>query len=257
MTSLRNKLGYVNIDQVSDNRGLSNTNKVQKVFLRNIISGEQIELDRNVIRLSKLRRRVFAWANTVKDYLPAAGKGRGFRKVMITLTYAPDVDWKANHIRDFIKELKRRLDINLVALAWVAELQERGAVHYHVMVIAKKGTRIPMPDKSGMWRYGMSKIETAKSVFYICSYLKKQYQKGLGDNKFPKGLRMYSVYVSKNFFSVASRWFLRLSTLPRWLYEVVIGLSDAYGSSWKRCKFGGWWYADKHYKSPFVLVGFD
>lgn len=252
MNSLRKKLGYVNEPECI-NRGLSNSNKVQTVVLKNTVTGEQIELDRDQIRISKLRRRVFGWANTIKDYLPGYGQGKDYRKVMITLTYADVAGWRPNHIRDYIKEFKRRLGDNLIALAWVAELQERGAVHYHVMAVAKKGTRIPMPDKSGMWKHGMSRVETARSVFYLCSYLKKAYQKK-GD--FPHGMRMYSVWISPRVFTGLSKWFLRLSTLPRWFYDVVIKMPSLYGSKWFRSPGGGWLYDDKLYKSSFVLVGF-
>lgn len=234
-------------------RGLSNTNKVTVLRIRNMQTGETLEIDKREARLSRMRRRVFAWANEIKDYLPAYGKGKGARKVMITLTYAGVDDWRPNHIRDYIHNLKRRLGDNLIAYAWVAELQERGAVHYHIELIAKKGTRIPLPDKSGMWKHGMSKIETARTVFYICSYLKKSYQK-LGI--FPKGLRMYSVWVSSAAITDLARWRMRLSTLPVWLCDKISEMPDKAGEKWSRLVGGGYLFGGRVYKSPYFFMGF-
>jgi hypothetical protein len=233
-------------------RGLSNSNKVQKVIIKNTHTGELIEIDKTASRLSRMRRRVFSWANTIKDYLPASGVGLKHRKVMITLTYQGVDDWRPNHIRDYTKELKRRLGTNLIALAWVAELQERGAVHYHLELIVKKGTRIPKPDTSGMWKHGMSRIETAKTVFYICSYLKKAYQK---EGIFPKGLRMFGVWVSPACINDLARWLFRLSTLPRWLCDQIKVLIDHYGEKWERFKGGGYVFAGRLYRSPFRFLG--
>ncbi len=241
-------------DQGSGNdRGLSNTNKVQSVVIRNSLTGENLILDKLEMRLSRMRRRVFTWANTIKDYLPNSGKGRYYRKVMITLTYAEIEGWKPNHIRDFMKELRRRLGNDLIAYAWCAELQARGAVHYHIELICRKGTRIPMPDKSGMWKHGLSKIETAKTVFYICSYMKKAYQK---EGKFPKGIRMYAVWVAKAAVEKLAHWKLRVSSLPQWLANKIISMVEHYGEKWVRSPGGGWFFANQFFRSPYVFIGF-
>jgi hypothetical protein len=55
--------------------------------------------------------------------------------------------------------------------------------------MVERGTDFPMPDKSGMWRHGLSKIETARTAFYLVKYVGKGYQKDL--SKFPKGCRLY------------------------------------------------------------------
>lgn len=237
-------------------RGLSNSNKVQKVqkvFLKNSETGENLELDKKELRLSRMRKRVFSWASTIADYLPEVGHGRNFRKIMITLTYEKIDDWHPNHIRDYIKELRRRLAASLVAYAWCAELQQRGAVHYHIEVIALKGTKIPMPDKSGMWVWGSSRIETAKSVFYIVTYLKKAYQK-MGE--FPKGLRIFSVWISPGAISSLALWYFRTSSLPNWFRTKILQITEKIGSKWERAIGGGWFFGSQFFKSPFVFVGF-
>jgi hypothetical protein len=55
----------------------------------------------------------------------------------------------------------------------------------------KTGTKVPVPDKSGMWKKGMSRIETARSPFYLVAYLGKEYQKNF-DNM-PKGCRVFGI----------------------------------------------------------------
>ena len=87
-------------------RGLSNTNKVHEVVIRNNKTGEKITINKVKARLSKMRRRIFSWADTLKEYLEDIEK---YRKVMITLTYQYVDDWKPNHIRDFIKALKKKI----------------------------------------------------------------------------------------------------------------------------------------------------
>lgn len=206
------------------------------MMIYNRSQGVAFELDAVKFRIRKLQKRVHAWAEVLADLI-ASGR---YRMVMITLTYAKVEAWRANHIKEFRMELKRRCGAGLVAYAWVAELQGRGAVHYHMMVLVKRGTKIPKPDKSGMWKHGSSKIETARTVYYICKYTGKQHQKV---GAFPKGLRMFAVWVSKELQIELARWAnYRLSALPHWLakrlklyFDVTDKLIHA-----RRVGGGGW-----------------
>lgn len=109
---------------------------------------------------------------------------------MITLTYADGDDWQPEHIKEFLRlprqYLKRRgFDMPYV---WVAELQKRGAIHYHVLLWLPKGEKLPKPDRQGWWPYGMSRIEKARSSV---GYLVKYASKGAEGAKLPDGARMY------------------------------------------------------------------
>lgn len=139
------------------------------------------------VRYEKMRRSIVAWANYTKDYYP----GDEYRRVMITLTYEKLGGWLANDVTRYIKDLKVRLGHRFLTYAWVAELQKRGAIHYHIVAVVKKGTKIPLPDKSRMWKHGMSSISTARSPFYLITYLKKEYQKNFSE--FPKGSRCFGI----------------------------------------------------------------
>ena len=72
-----------------------------------------------------------SWANFLQK------ETKGSSLWMVTLTYAGVDDWRPNHIREFMQAFRKLYKKKLVGYAWVAELQERGAVHYHVMVYLK------------------------------------------------------------------------------------------------------------------------
>lgn len=157
--------------------------------LYNAATNRGVKLDMFAIRLFRMRRRLSAWANIVLDYRtehPA-------RLVMMTLTYKDVNGWRANHINYFMKNLKQRLDKKLLAFAWVAEIQKRGAIHYHLILLTEKGSQIPLPDKSGMWVHGISRIETARTPWYLLTYAGKEHQKDLA--RYPKGCWLYGASV--------------------------------------------------------------
>lgn len=259
-------------------RGLSNTNKVleptapqstldrssslsgrrcavpqekpsPEVFqIRNKKTGEVFQITKAKARISRLRRRVFAWAKTGQPMQ----QGEGLRMVMQTLTYRGVDDWKANQIRDYMQVVRKHLGKKLLSYAWVAELQRRGAVHYHVLLVVRKGAKIPHPDKAGWWPWGMTKVQTARTVFYICKYVGKEYQK---EGPFPKGLRMFAVWFADGVIEDLQRWFFRLSSLPGWLQEVIRALPQEYGGKWARAPGGGWVYEGTEYQSPYEFLG--
>jgi len=115
----------------------------------------------------------------------------------VTLTYRGVDDWQKNHISkslDLFRKWCYRKSIPC-RYTWVAELQSRGAVHYHLLVWLPQGVRMPQWDrsygtKSKFWPHGMSNTQKAKSgVGYLMKYLSK-----LGElTRFPKGLRLYGI----------------------------------------------------------------
>jgi hypothetical protein len=126
----------------------------------------------------------------------------------------------------------------------------RGAVHYHIILVCKKGTRVPIPDKSGMWKHGMSKIETAKTVYYLCSYLKKSYQK---EGEFPKGMRMYSVWISKGAVATIAHWMMRISSLPNGLLKKYLNLQITEGKNGKDAKGVVGYSLENYFDLPMLL----
>lgn len=159
------------------------------VGLRNVWTGRVIVVDTFAVRLGRMKTRIFDWAQKVDEWR----KSNKSRMVLITLTYGKIEDYRPGHIGDYLKNLKKRLGQNLYAFAWVAELQGRGAVHYHLVLLVRPGTNIPMPDKRGYWTHGASNMQTARTAFYLATYAGKKYQKDL--SKYPKSCRLYGVSI--------------------------------------------------------------
>lgn len=126
---------------------------------------------------------------------------------MITLTYKPGVEWDAGDIRKFMNTL-RYSRIKIQSYAWVAEMQRRGAVHYHVMVQVPKGVFVPHVDDMGWWDRGMSRTEKARTVWYLVTYVGKEYQKDF--ENMPCGCRAFAVWIKDRDKNLA----LRFSNLP-------------------------------------------
>jgi hypothetical protein len=181
-------------------------------------------------RIAKLRRAVgfSARAHVVGDWVRPDD-----RCVMVTLTYAgTNADWQPNHVRDFLTRVRNwlaRRDVRF-RYVWVAELQKRGVIHYHVALWLPAGVDLPKPDQAGWWTHGMTRIETARAaVPYLMKYLSKG-----GDAsryRLPKGARSYGVGGLEHTMRRARRWL----GLP----SFVRARSDIHGE-WKRAQGGGW-----------------
>jgi hypothetical protein len=148
-------------------------------------------------RVKRLRRNVWA-----AGHLHGLG-ARGHRPPVawfVTLTYVGVDDWRADHMSDATHQYRRhcaRLGVPCRYL-WVAELQKRGAVHYHLLCWLPQGVLMPHWDQSiatssgrscgPFWSHGMTNTQVAKAgVGYLMKYLSK-----LGDETvFPPRLRLY------------------------------------------------------------------
>jgi Protein of unknown function (DUF3296). len=167
-------------------------------------------------RLKRLRRRIHLWCSAVQTMW----NSRRYRRIMVTLTYVGVNDWEPNHIRDYLRAVRRHCKKKLVAYAWVAELQKRGAVHYHVLLITERDVWIPTPDDSGMWPHGSSEIAVARRPWYIMKYASKEY---VGDGiGYPKHARIFAVWVRPGAISPEWRWHLTMSARQFWLYEEMM-----------------------------------
>lgn len=159
-------------------------------------------LDPSVTRKKRIRRlRRSVWASGHLHGMASNGH-RPPVAHMVTLTYVGVDDWRADHISQATEVYRRwcaRLGVPCRYI-WVAELQKRGAVHYHLIAWLPKGQRMPHWDipvamASGrtmkpFWSHGMTNTEQARTgVGYLMKYLSK-----LGpDTVFPPHLRLYGV----------------------------------------------------------------
>ena len=115
----------------------------------------------------------------------------------VTLTYRGVNDWQPDHIKKAINAYRRFCKLASIPCryTWVAELQKRGAVHYHLLCWLPHGVRMPLWDKpcksrDAFWSHGMSNTQKSTAgVGYLMKYLSK-----LGElTIFPKGLRLYGI----------------------------------------------------------------
>ena len=148
-------------------------------------------------RVKRLRRNVWAMGHL---HAMAENGQRPPVAWFVTLTYIGVDDWQADHMSAATEQFRRHCARMRVPCRyiWVAELQKRGAVHYHLLAWLPKGVRMPQWDKAStslsgrvvapFWSHGMTNTEVAKSgVGYLMKYLSK-----LGElTVFPPHLRLY------------------------------------------------------------------
>jgi hypothetical protein len=172
--------------------------------------------ERLMRRLRRLRRRLWSWYNLVSSILSPS-----YYPVSITLTYAPTESWERRDISLFLDRVRKyykRRGWRFVYF-WVAELQQRGAVHYHVVLFVPRGHMLPKPDLQGWWRKGMTHI---MAVEQFAAYFAKYIQKGVkGDLEFPKRLRLFGYGGLNEFERGMYRCFWLPYQVRRYLLDVL------------------------------------
>jgi hypothetical protein len=152
---------------------------------------ELIKIDRNQSRMKRMKHGILTAARLHDEDLTNS-KSR-FRRAMITLTYAKCDTWKAEHVGYFMRLVRqwcKRRSIS-VRYVWVAELQKRGAVHYHIIFWLPRGITLPKPDKQGWWPHGSTRIEwVRRPIAYLANYTTKG--KLEDASRFPKGCRIHA-----------------------------------------------------------------
>lgn len=138
-------------------------------------------------RVSRLRRTVWACGHLQRL---CALPGHREQVWFVTLTYRGVNDWQPRNLSDCLRQLRRWCKRRRVRCryVWVAELQKRGAMHYHLAIWLPKRVQLPKFDKQGWWPHGMTNRVIAKNpVGYLMKYLSK-----LGPlQAFPKGARIH------------------------------------------------------------------
>lgn len=175
-----------------------------------------ITLDTCKLRLRRMRNRVSNWVKIVEKI----NVFNQYYMIMVTLTYREN-DWEPNDIRKFMRTVKRKLKKGLVAYCWVCEMQKRGVPHYHVLLVVRNGYKLGKPDEEGMWSKGMTRVERARSPWYVCKYLSKDC---IG-NEYPKGCRMFAVFIMGD----DEKYDLRYLSMNKIQREFI----DLYGDDWK------------------------
>lgn len=152
----------------------------------------------DVVFIDKFHARLGRMSTSIRTsarlHCDSFGNDRNkYRCMMWTLTYKPQVSWEPGHIKAFLQHARKwshgkNADFRY---CWVAELTQKGAVHYHILLWVPIWLRVPMPDKKGWWIHGMS---NTKTVHAPVKYAIKYTSKGTSDiEHFPKGARCFGV----------------------------------------------------------------
>lgn len=203
-------------------------------------SGNRLEVIAD--RISAMRKRV-RW---VGNYFRSHVEGR---VAMLTLTYEDATAWDGRHVSDLLMHIRKWLKRKGYPFryVWVAELQKRGAVHYHICIWLPRGLTLPKPDKQGWWPHGFTNIKWAKkAVAYCLKYVSKLESK---DVRFPRGMRLHGSGGLDADVRAVKTW----TFFPKWLHQQTcpdLKVSRVQGGGWVSRVTG------EVFKSPFKVLYF-
>jgi hypothetical protein len=180
-------------------------------------------VDPQAKRLKRMRSTVNHAARLLHFDAHCERDAQRWNKKFLTLTYADLGDWEPGHFSAFRMALAqwcKRRGVRL-RFVWVAELQKRGALHYHVIVWLPKGKYLPFADAQGWWPHGRTNIVNAQSpIGYITKYASKA---TAGDALgFPKGARI----CGHGGLTGEGRRHVRYWNSPIWVREALSGRAD-------------------------------
>lgn len=228
-----------------------------KPVVYNGATGVFFEVDHRRQRMSGLRRSTY-WATKA---LENAQREIGGKLVMYTLTYRPDVVHSNTHMGRFMDWLRTEQGDPLYC--WVAELQKRGAVHYHVLALLPKGITPRSPSKNRRskigtawgWPYGRTHIlRGVKYPHYIQKYISKG-DDGDG-NEYPANCRTFGACHKRlgNYLSSDDIKRKRVECYPTWAIECAVEASA--GDAYCRVR-GGFSIMGELALSPYSVVTRD
>jgi hypothetical protein len=181
-----------------------------------------------------------------------------FRPKFITLTFAEIVEsWKAERaIQKFLDALrhwaKRECGVKVLPYFWTSEVQERGALHYHILVLGA-----PFLSKKRLvswWSYGFVDIRAVDDIGRAFKYLAKYLWKwgkiwdtlDVSENDevaaLPVWWFLFSVFSRRRYGF--SKWFQlsAIERIPQWLridlaelgfLDILRKASRAVGGGWR------------------------
>lgn len=199
-----------------------------------------VHLDTRMARVFRLRKGVMTSARLINDRL--SRESIRWRPLMVTLTYAPGVDWRPDHVTDFLRRVHmygKRRGFKL-PYVWVMELHKSGVPHYHVILWVPARWRLPQSDRRGWWPHGMTNtVRVRNAVGYVAKYASKLASK---DAAFPKGARIHGIGGITGLERRIIAW---------WKLPKDLRTGEEGSVAWRRAKGGGWSCQDTgEYRPP-------
>lgn len=179
---------------------------------------QTVVIDTEQARCTRLRRSILVAAGLINHI----AKAERLKPAMLTLTYRDVAGSSPRDISELIKRVRQWMERrnHTMRYVWVAELQARGALHYHLILWLPKGLTLPKPDKQGWWPHGSTRIEWARyPIGYLIKYTSKFDTKG----GLPKGARLHGSGGLDPSAQEIRRWF----NLPTWLKHLA-GVSSRF-----------------------------
>lgn len=160
--------------------------RLKYTVLSSVKTGGIVVIDKDRSRFLRMCERLEVFESLVSSEFP----DDKFRMVHLTLTYGKMDTWSIGDLSSYLNSLRGYLQDKLLGWFWVGGMQlPRGALHYHVIAVVPRGTNVPMPDKQGHWKHGMSERRSWKHVRYFMSYFEKKNE----IESYPKNFRLYGV----------------------------------------------------------------
>ncbi len=184
---------------------------------------ERLAVNREASRLKRMRTSVGHAARLLHFDAHGERNAQLWNKKFLTLTYADGEAWEAGHLAKFRNAMmmwcrSRNIRFRYV---WVAELQKRGAIHYHVVVWLPKGKYLPFVDTARWWPHGQANVITAQSPI---GYVMKYASKTTADQarNYPRGARMSG----HGGLLPEGRRHVRYWQAPMWVRDALTGRAD-------------------------------
>lgn len=206
-----------------------------------------IEIDPCKARVARMRKGLGVGAKRLHNMY--RGKQN---QCLVTLTYRGDNrNWLPEHISTYLACVKRwymrQTGLKGLRYAWVAELQQRGVIHYHIVFWLRKGLTMPKADKQGWWPHGMANTKRATApIAYLMKYVSKVDSKNVG--AFPHGARIFGLGGLDKTGRDCKRWVL---------WPAYLQGNAASGDPFKPTIGGGYTNVDtgEYFRSEFAPTG--
>lgn len=206
-------------------------NYTARSFERPQEAEKSVVLDSQAQRVFRMRKGILTSSRLINARL-AEDKRVRWVPVMVTLTYAPSVEWQPDHIGGFLNAVRKwgaRSGYKL-PYAWVMELQKNGKPHYHCVIWIPRRLRLPRADSRGWWVHGSTNTVRANNPYgYLAKYASKA--NGLNGHDFPRGARIHGIGgITEKEAAIIAWW-----KLPK-----ALRLGDEGSHKWRRQPGGGW-----------------